>query len=396
MSASCLDVPCDTGTDSFSLSILPDTPFTTGQSASWMFMQPLSQDMYASEDSAGTHLSWGPSHHNGNPLPIMSISSDSDMESPCSLLPEEHASDQLVWHDQVEESANSNRAKRKTTSTPEHTDMATNGQAKRARHTTEQQTRLSAAEKDNEDPYALLSTPALDPKCPHRRFTSQDQSALDKHMESHVRPFICVFHYAGCTRTFAKKNEWKRHVLKQHICLEYYHCEHMQCAATMRSATKCRARNLPPRGRIFRRKDLHMQHIRRMHSSDVVDDRQAQENMVELQRRAVRTRCHLPQTMRCPAEHCTLVFSGEKAWDERMEHTARHLWAAHKGLEPQVNFGGAHDTCLSEWAERPDVDVVRRVPGGWELNNPLRDCDEAARNSPGGSGWDEDAEGEPV
>ncbi|KAI6777714.1 uncharacterized protein J7T54_003522 [Emericellopsis cladophorae] len=220
--------------------------------------------------------------------------------------------------------------------------------------------------------------------------THREQLAFDKHIETPIRPFICVFHYAGCNKTFSKKNEWKRHVLKQHICLEYYRCDDMKCTAATRSGTTCRANNLPAHGKVFRRKDLHMQHVRRMHLLNI-NAHQTQEAMTELQQRALRTRCQLPLNMTCPAENCDLVFSGDKAWDDWMEHAARHLLAAHEGLEPEVGFGGSQDTCLTEWAQHADVNVARRVQGGWALNDPLQDCDLVVRSSPSSSVCDEDA-----
>jgi hypothetical protein len=126
------------------------------------------------------------------------------------------------------------------------------------------------------------------------------------------------------------------------------------------------------------------------------DDGQTKQEIAKLQQQALRTRCQLPREMICPAENCDLVFRGDKAWDERMEHAARHLEAASMGREPEVRFGGSHDTCLSEWAERPDVDVVRRFQGCLVLNDPLQDCDEASRASPGSTSYEEDAEGEPA
>ncbi|KAG9249411.1 uncharacterized protein F5Z01DRAFT_669293 [Emericellopsis atlantica] len=260
-----------------------------------------------------------------------------------------------------------------------------------AESTTHHQTVDSATTERTAKSLSTSSASPLELKCSQCGITYREQSAFDKHMETHIRPFICVFHYAGCNKTFSKKNEWKRHVLKQHICLKYYHCDYMECATTTRSGTTCRANKLPARGKIFRRKDLYMQHVRRMHLSKI-NARQDQEAVAELQQRALRTRCQLPLNMACPAEHCNLDFRGDKAWDDWMEHAARHLLAAHERQEPEVGFGGSQDTCLTEWAEHPDVDVARRVQGGWALNDPLQDCDEVARSSPSSNICDEDAE----
>ncbi len=51
-----------------------------------------------------------------------------------------------------------------------------------------------------------------------------------------------------------------------------------------------------------------------------------------------------------------------------------------------MQFGGAHDQSLVEWASRPDVAVIRRnaTTGRWELNNPLK----PTANMPGDLGVD--------
>ena len=35
--------------------------------------------------------------------------------------------------------------------------------------------------------------------------------------DEHEGPFVCVFDFVGCTSTFLSKNEWKSHVMKQHM-----------------------------------------------------------------------------------------------------------------------------------------------------------------------------------
>ncbi|GKT90894.1 C2H2 finger domain-containing protein [Colletotrichum tofieldiae] len=117
--------------------------------------------------------------------------------------------------------------------------------------------------------------------------------------------------------------------------------------------------------------------------------------------------------MRCPAGDCGHEFNGPQAWDERMEHVARHLERAADGKEPMVYFGGENDPTLTQWASSPDVYVVRqtKAPGGWELINPLKgEVGPSSGNGKGGSSCgnissclkeiivaacsDEDAEGE--
>ncbi|EEY14244.1 conserved hypothetical protein [Verticillium alfalfae VaMs.102] len=139
--------------------------------------------------------------------------------------------------------------------------------------------------------------------------------------------------------------------------------------------------SLLPRGAIFNRKDLYTQHVRRMHVPPPIakalrlrkptpewDDR-----LREMQTEAERRRCELPTHMQCPAAGCDMVFSGANAWDERMEHVAKHLEKASEGREPMLSFGGDEDPTLTNWAASPEVGVVRKTDAGdWELMHPLR------------------------
>lgn len=140
-------------------------------------------------------------------------------------------------------------------------------------------------------------------QCKHST-TFKDQATLDNHVKkTHTRPFKCVFHFAGCTSTFAAKNEWKRHNATQHLVENYWLCTEGQCgktgsggssaAASSSSSSGPKPRNqqsgpstlydntfdkppastasskppppVPTAGVRFNRKDLYTQHVRRMH-----------------------------------------------------------------------------------------------------------------------------------
>ncbi|KAK2034638.1 hypothetical protein LX32DRAFT_371848 [Colletotrichum zoysiae] len=242
-------------------------------------------------------------------------------------------------------------------------------------------------------PNAAISS-TRNPKilCAECKTSFSDENAYQKHMKQHhTRPFVCVFNYAGCPSTFASKNEWKRHVSSQHLALQYWLCVQDGCSKTTnpptsrRSSSSCHAMpTLPalPNGAIFNRKDLYTQHVRRMHVPPHVRKAQKQkkptpdwdDHLKNLQADAEQTRCDLPHYMRCPASDCGHEFNGPQAWDERMEHVARHLERAADGKEPVVHFGNENDSTLTQWASSPDVYVVRKTeaPGGWELINPLK------------------------
>ncbi|SPN97342.1 uncharacterized protein DNG_00856 [Cephalotrichum gorgonifer] len=186
--------------------------------------------------------------------------------------------------------------------------------------------------------------------------------------QAHTRPLICVFGYAGCTTTFGSKNEWKRHVLSQHIMLSYWLCTDIACARA----------NPQSGGTVFNRKDLYTQHVRRMHVPDMYKDAVSNKThepgwdrmLRTMQDEAEQKRCEMPIYMECPSAGCNVVFKGTSSWDDRMEHVAKHLATS----EPRVVFGGDSDKTLTDWAERPDVNIVRRVGRGdrWELAMPLK------------------------
>ncbi|CAN8105742.1 unnamed protein product [Discula destructiva] len=203
--------------------------------------------------------------------------------------------------------------------------------------------------------------------------------------------------------------------MSQHLVLHYWLCDIDVCAHNKNSLTNAKrsrrnkARRAAeqtlslepigpplPDGAIFNRKDLYTQHIRRMHTpvrvqraaktskknspsslAAAATDTEWDEEVRSLQTSALRERCQLPVYMKCPAPQCTQAFSGADAWDQRMEHVARHLERAALGQEPPVGFGGPADPSLMDWVTRADVCVVRAMgPGRWVLNNPLRAASE--------------------
>ncbi|KAK4131335.1 hypothetical protein BT67DRAFT_464367 [Trichocladium antarcticum] len=167
-------------------------------------------------------------------------------------------------------------------------------------------------------------------------------------------------------------------------------------------------------GAIFNRKDLFTQHLKRMHaprdlkaspgtatkrpsptqpSSSSSSSSSAASALAKtswdarlrhLQDTAVRARCALPTAMRCPVPSCAAAeFRGDDAWNQRMEHVAKHLERHAAGGNSTdhdapgagglLPGGGAADHSLVGWAGRRDVAViVRDGRGGWALNTLLR------------------------
>ncbi|KAL7936967.1 hypothetical protein V8C35DRAFT_294325 [Trichoderma chlorosporum] len=217
--------------------------------------------------------------------------------------------------------------------------------------------------------------------CHKCKKTFPSRTLLDEHTgQEHPRPYICVFHYAGCNARFDAKNEWKRHVSTKHLGLKYWVCTEGKCADERQSSYQ-RFAGLPTYGNIFNRKDLYTQHIRRMHASVIgqstTDYRGADPRsdlmVKKMQEGALRIRCRLPTWMPCPVQSCDKSFTGVTAWDERMEHVAQqHFDNAAAGREPPVEFGGSHDNVLTEWAQRSDIRIVKKTEVGWELCEPLK------------------------
>lgn len=270
-------------------------------------------------------------------------------------------------------------------------------------------------------PKAIASSPAVMTgtfaceECP--RTTFKNESTLMEHRrKQHTRPFVCVFAFAGCESKFAAKNEWKRHVNSQHLLLTYWLCDKDTCAKQSVTPASGSSRGTAsagsnstgysiPAGAVFNRKDLYTQHIRRMHTPPTIkkltkeakkaaaaasssgskpSDSAAlanadlisrwEENVKEFQAEAEKTRCELPIYMSCPAAGCGQEFHGAEAWDQRMEHVAKHLehGIGEDGseLEP-IEFGGDRDPTLMDWAAK--VAVVKWSCNKWVLNNPLKD-----------------------
>lgn len=176
--------------------------------------------------------------------------------------------------------------------------------------------------------------------CSHAPF--KDSSSLRKHVAAaHTRPFPCAFSFAGCSSTFGSKNEWKRHIASQHLCLQYY-----RCSACPQSAVE-------GKGNEFNRKDLFTQHLRRMHAPFQIKraithgDGQLQSDwdahVKDMQQSCLVTRRKPPQRAACPKPDCRKDFDGLNAWDEWTEHVGRHM---EKGEGPVLGADGL----LVQWA----------------------------------------------
>ncbi|KAL4741257.1 hypothetical protein BDV11DRAFT_183719 [Aspergillus similis] len=199
------------------------------------------------------------------------------------------------------------------------------------------------------------------------------------------RRFECCFARYGCESTFPSKNEWKRHVSSQHIQTGFYRCDIGRCSLNNRSPSPTGPRtptssssqtpSTQPTLLVndFNRKDLFIQHQRRMHSPwstnlstpkssrEASSASQSEKNSFEESLEAVVKRCwrqirEPPTLSHCG--FCDMEFRGANAWKERMEHVARHYEKRDPGPEKE-------DLPLRTWAE--ENGIVRCVDGEWKL-----------------------------
>lgn len=202
-------------------------------------------------------------------------------------------------------------------------------------------------------------TPKQETRCSHCSHAPfKDSSSLRKHIAAaHTRPFPCAFTFAGCTSTFGSKNEWKRHIASQHLCLQYYRC------------SSCPQSSADGKGNEFNRKDLFTQHLRRMHAPFAIkkaiskgDSKLQAEwdaHVKEMQASCLVTRRQPPQRSACPKPDCQSVFEGPGSWDEWTEHVGRHM---EKGEAQRLGV----DRLLAKWALDEGI-IEPNGEGGYRL-----------------------------
>lgn len=192
--------------------------------------------------------------------------------------------------------------------------------------------------------------------CSHAPF--KDSSSLRKHIAAaHTRPFPCAFSFAGCTSTFGSKNEWKRHIASQHLCLTYYRC------------SSCPQSTVEGKGNEFNRKDLFTQHLRRMHAPFAIKKAIAkgdsklqlewEQHVKDMQAACLVTRRQPPQRSACPKPDCSNVFEGTGSWDDWTEHVGRHM---EKGEAGRLGV----DRLLAHWALGNGI-IERKEDGEYRL-----------------------------
>ena len=169
-----------------------------------------------------------------------------------------------------------------------------------------------------------------------------NEQSIPTPMDDPERPFSCPLYPYGCTATFTSKNEWKRHITSQHICLGFWRCD--MCHDVAKGPND------------FNRKDLFIQHIRRMHSGlrkaapEKIPAKGRRRTIAKIKRKSsrkcsegghdtcdeelersmghIQQRCWI-QIREAPVEltcaFCNRVFAGFGCTEEWLEHVGRHL-----------------------------------------------------------------------
>lgn len=207
--------------------------------------------------------------------------------------------------------------------------------------------------------------------CRNCKVIFKDTTTLQRHVESsHPRAFTCVFNFAGCGSTFASKNEWKRHVSTQHLNFHSWICDLDTCGKIHNDPSSPKSSGSGPssRGTTFNRKDLFTQHLRRMHIGRKHQNKQKpadmEERIKELQNICRQVNRHGPKTLKCPVVECGATFGGNKCWDDRMEHVAKHLEKS-TGTRGSSSVKHDNDGLLVSWALKEGI--IEHVDGVYKL-----------------------------
>ncbi|CAD0108085.1 unnamed protein product [Aureobasidium uvarum] len=218
---------------------------------------------------------------------------------------------------------------------------------------------------------------------PNPSFIKQEEAVEYQHICPNTSPrkqqankaktaYPCPFLPYGCPASFSSKNEWKRHLNTQHLSLSTYRCD--LCIP------KPSASSTPPQTNDFNRKDLFIQHLRRMHCENSSESTISVSSM-----KTARYNCipisNTPESLSEQADRCYIAppspptctqcifccstFSGSQAWIQRTEHISRHLERLRRdGLEVPKVEQWRRDVELERWCLEIGVLVLHRGRDG--------------------------------
>ncbi|KAK4993523.1 hypothetical protein LTR66_002400 [Elasticomyces elasticus] len=197
---------------------------------------------------------------------------------------------------------------------------------------------------------------------------------------SPVRPFTCPLAPYGCPSSFGSKNEWKRHVNTQHVRLGFWRCD--LCPST------------DDRPNDFNRKDLFIQHLRRMHptaassppkpqitttatttTSNPKSNSKPTKRAPPSPNRASEPDPALTKLaalsfhpLRGPPAYSSCLFCPKRFddWDERLEHVGRHMEKNKRAQAEVLDWRGWRvDAEVEEWLRGQGLLV--REGGRWRV-----------------------------
>lgn len=114
------------------------------------------------------------------------------------------------------------------------------------------------------------------PRARNQRIKAEDEEDEPANeAQPPLKPFPCPLAPYGCTASFNAKNEWKRHATTQHFRLGFWRCDLCKLDNKTNNNHKngrsnSNVRKTPNAAHNeFNRKDLFMQHVRRMHPESI-------------------------------------------------------------------------------------------------------------------------------
>jgi len=217
------------------------------------------------------------------------------------------------------------------------------------------------------------SCPPIKQEEPTQHFHTCPRSSPRKEQVNKVKTaYPCPFLPYGCPASFSSKNEWKRHLNTQHLSLSTYRCD--LCVPKPSSSSS------PQQTNDFNRKDLFIQHLRRMHcktssesASTISSVKTARYNCIivpdtpaQLAKQA--DRCYIPPPAPPTSTQCIFCcsnFSGSQAWILRTEHISRHLERLRRdGQEVPKVEKWMRDMDVERWCLESGVLVLYRGRDG--------------------------------
>ncbi|KAF5696331.1 hypothetical protein FGLOB1_13604 [Fusarium globosum] len=245
--------------------------------------------------------------------------------------------------------------------------------------------RLQAANGSDRDQHYV------DSHKPQLRTVQEDVSRREP-SQANQFPLICVFHFAGCDQRFANKRDWKDHVTSQHLTLDRVfwecnlgRCKHAKCTQQLIGSEPRRVRRRDLFTKYFTSKHAFRTHLIKWHRTTKSHDKNEDGNTVldkevkwllDRQDSSMRMECGLPQDLGCPMPQCASVrFTGPEAWDQRLNHAAKHFLANPQCLDV---FGGENDAELVQWASSDRVGICQKAPNACLRNH---DCEKSVADS---------------